>query len=71
MELDAVSRKFQMYIGTLLTESRPVMQVHSVDFPKGTRPASHQVSALLFLGSDMSVGINGAILPVDGGWSTI
>ncbi|PMD45731.1 short-chain dehydrogenase/reductase SDR [Hyaloscypha variabilis F] len=49
----------------------PVMQVHSVDFPKGTRPASHQVSALLFLGSDMSVGINGAILPVDGGWSTI
>jgi enoyl-[acyl-carrier-protein] reductase (NADH) len=55
-----------------LTKGRPVMQVHQEDLGgKGIRPTSQQVSALLFLGSDMSIGINGAILPVDGGWSTM
>jgi len=50
----------------------PVMEVHRGDMSgKVIRPTSQQVAALLFLGSDMSIGINGAILPVDGGWSTM
>jgi len=50
----------------------PVMQVHQDNLGgKGTRPTSQQVPSLLFLGSDMSIGISGSIIPVDGGWSTI
>jgi enoyl-[acyl-carrier-protein] reductase (NADH) len=49
-----------------------IHQSHSCDRDKGIGLCSEDVAnALLFLVSDKSKGINGAIIPIDNAWSTI
>lgn len=51
---------------------RPVLDVHAKDV-MGEDVAEPRLCAdvILFLASDLSRGVNGAIIPVDQGWSVI
>jgi NAD(P)-dependent dehydrogenase (short-subunit alcohol dehydrogenase family) len=52
---------------------RPVLDVHVKDVMGGEGVAEPRLCAdvILFLASDLSRGVNGAIIPVDQGWSVI
>ena len=52
---------------------RPVLDVHVKDVLTNEGVAEPRLCAdvILFLASDLSRGVNGAIIPVDQGWSVI
>ena len=52
---------------------RPVLDVHVKDVLTNEGVAEPRLCAdvILFLASDLSRGVNGAIIPVDQGWSAI
>ncbi|EAU85616.1 short-chain dehydrogenase/reductase SDR [Coprinopsis cinerea okayama7 len=51
---------------------KPVLDTHvNMETNEGSAPPERCAQAILFLASDLSTGITGAILPVDNGWSVI
>ena len=51
---------------------RPVLDVHVKDVTgEGAAEPRLCADVILFLASDLSRGVNGAIIPVDQGWSVI
>ncbi|KAH6909109.1 short-chain dehydrogenase/reductase SDR [Coprinopsis sp. MPI-PUGE-AT-0042] len=51
---------------------KPILETHvNMTTGEGSAPPDKCAQTLLFLASDLSTGITGAILPVDNGWSVI
>ena len=65
---------FSLFLGFDAADSvhRPVLDVHvNVLTSEGAAEPRLCADVILFLASDLSRGVNGAIIPVDQGWSVI